>query len=217
MSHLPIPPLRAPNIAKVSIALLLALSVVSSRAQAAPADAAEVVRSFYATLLNTMTNGPPLGPSGRYAALKPAVRKTFNIPLMARVAIGPGWGSLTLDQQQQVTEALARYVAATYADRFDNYSGEKLQVAGEQPFGADAIVQTRIVKSKGEPVGINYLVQRTATTWQISDVYLDGTISELATRRADFSAILRDRGIGGLIAALNRKADLLSARSAKTS
>lgn len=114
-------------------------------------------------------------------------------------------------QRQQVTEAFERYVAATYADRFDSYSGERLEVVGERLFGADKIVQTRIVKANGEPISINYLVRRTADPWQISDVYLDGTISELATRRSDFYSILRDRGIDGLIAERNRKADRLSA------
>ena len=47
--------------------------------------------------------------------------------------------------------------------------------------------------------------------WQIADVYLDGTISELATRRSEFASILRTGGINGLIQTLNTKADTLSA------
>jgi ABC-type transporter MlaC component len=47
--------------------------------------------------------------------------------------------------------------------------------------------------------------------WLISDIYLDSAISEVATRRSEFAAILRKDGIDGLIAALNRKADMLSA------
>jgi ABC-type transporter MlaC component len=44
---------------------------------------------------------------------------------------------------------------------------------------------------------------------------LDSAISEVATRRSEFAAILRKDGIDGLIAALNRKADMLSATTAK--
>ena len=51
--------------------------------------------------------------------------------------------------------------------------------------------------------------------WLISDIYLDSAISEIATRRSEFAAILRKDGIDGLIAALNRKADMLSATTAK--
>ena len=50
-----------------------------------------------------------------------------------------------------------------------------------------------------------------------SDIYLDGAISEVATRRSEFAAILKNKGIDGLIAALNRKADILTATTAKAS
>ena len=44
-----------------------------------------------------------------------------------------------------------------------------------------------------------------------------GAISEVATRRSEFAAILKSQGIDGLIAALNRKADILTATTAKAS
>jgi ABC-type transporter MlaC component len=57
----------------------------------------------------------------------------------------------------------------------------------------------------------------TATSGSFPDIYLDGTISEVATRRSEFAAILKNDGIDGLIAALNRKADILTATTAKAS
>jgi hypothetical protein len=59
--------------------------------------------------------------------------------------------------------------------------------------------------------------RRNGESWLISDIYLDGAISEVATRRSEFAAILKNEGIGGLIAALNRKADILTATTAKAS
>ncbi|HEX6840514.1 MAG TPA: ABC transporter substrate-binding protein, partial [Stellaceae bacterium] len=81
-----------------------------------------------------------------------------------------------------------------------------------KPYGASQLVETRIVKPDGEPVSINYLMRHDGDGWRIGDVYLTGTISELATRRAEFSSVLRSQGVDGLIQALNRKA-LVSARS----
>jgi len=94
---------------------------------------------------------------------------------------------------------------------------DRLQVAGEQPVAAGVIVHSRIVKADGEPVSIDYLMRENAGGWQISDVYLDGTISELATHRSEFAAILRSRGIDGLISTLNRKAELLTEGAARAS
>ena len=58
-------------------------------------------------------------------------------------------------------------------------------------------------------------MRRNGDSWLISDIYLDGAISEVATRRSEFAAILRTDGIDGLIAALNRKADSLTGTMAK--
>ena len=82
-------------------------------------------------------------------------------------------------------------------------------MVGEQPSNAGTVITTRIVKSTGEPVQINYLMRQNGGVWQIADVYLNGTISELATRRAEFAGILRSQGINGLIGTLNAKADQL--------
>jgi phospholipid transport system substrate-binding protein len=195
----------------------LALVLVGGRALAAPPDAIDVVRGFYATLLQTMRQGPALGPAGRYEHLAPAVHDAFDLGFMTRLAVGPSWASLSSAEQQRVTEAFGRYVAATYADRFDRYSGERFEVADEKTFGGGQIVETRIVASDGKPVAIDYAMRRDGEGWRVSDVYLDGTISELAARRSEFSAILRDRGIAGLITALNEKSDLLSGSAANAS
>jgi len=190
------------------MAALLALGIAGS-AGAAAADmpgAATPVRAFYDTLLHTMQQGQKLGQSGRYAALEPVVERTFDIPYMTRMAVGPSWSSLSDAKRQQITEAFGRYITATWASRFDSYSGEKLEVGGTKPYGASQLVETRIVKPDGEPVSINYLMRRDGDGWRIGDVYLTGTITELATRRAEFSSVLRSQGVDGLIDALNRKA-----------
>jgi len=51
-----------------------------------------------------------------------------------------------------VTESFGCFTAVIYADRFDNYAGQKLQVTGEQPNAGGLIVRSQIVKTSGEPV-----------------------------------------------------------------
>jgi phospholipid transport system substrate-binding protein len=90
-----------------------------------------------------------------------------------------------------------------------------LQVTSEEPNGAGVLVRSKIIKSNGEPVQVDYAMHQSGGTWLISDIYLDGTISELATRRSEFSAIIRNQGIDGLIQSLNRKADMLTGTTAR--
>src|SRR6266550_5938694 len=184
-------------------------------AHAAPPSGGDIVQGLYNVLLTTMKNGRTLGQSGRFTQLEPVIRRTFDIPLMARLSVGLSWATLTEAQRQQVTESFGRYFSAIYADRFDSYAGQKLQVTGEQPAAAGVMVRSQIVKANGEPVNVDYMMRRNGDSWLISDIYLDGAISEVATRRSEFAAILKNEGIDGLIAALNRKADILTGTTAR--
>jgi phospholipid transport system substrate-binding protein len=184
----------------------LAFWTVTQPSIAAASAPSDTVRGFYQTLLYNMQNGPSLGQQGRMARLAPVVPRVFDIPYMTQLSIGTAWGTLPEPQRQQVMQAFERYVTAVYAERFDKYAGERLEVVGEQPTAYGTIVKTQIIKSDGEPVTLNYLMVNGNGGPQIGDVYLSGTISELAARRADFASTLRTQGVPGLIAALNNKA-----------
>jgi phospholipid transport system substrate-binding protein len=135
---------------------------------------------------------------------------------MTRLAVGLPWAGLTEAQRQLVTESFGRYISAIYADRFDSYDGQRLEVTSEQTASSEVMVKSQIIKANGEPVKVDYIMRRSGDNWLISDIYLDGAISEVATRRSEFAAILKNDGIDGLIAALNRKADILTGTTAKS-
>jgi phospholipid transport system substrate-binding protein len=145
--------------------------------------------------------------------LAPTIHRSFDLTYMARLAVGPRWAKLSPEEQQKVTQAFERYTDATYADRFDSYSGEKLEVTGTRNTPSGPIVQSRIVQSNGKPVALDYLMRKNGDTWQIADVYLDGTVSQLASLRSQFSAVLAREGVDGLIAALDRKTETIVAKS----
>ena len=215
--------MRNPTVSKTpvwkaaTLAAVLGLAMVPYPAHAAPPSGSDTVQGLYDVLLSTMKNGRTLGQSGRFTKLEPVIRRTFDIPSMARLSVGSSWASLTEAQRQQVTEGFGRYISAIYADRFDSYAGQQLQVTGEHPAAAGVMVRSQIVKANGELVKVDYMMRRNGDSWLISDIYLDGAISEVATRRSEFAAILKSQGIDGLIAALNRKADILTATTAKAS
>jgi phospholipid transport system substrate-binding protein len=188
----------------------LVLGILSHPLHAAPFSGGDTVQRLYDALLSTMKSGRILGQSGRLMQLEPIIRRSFDIASMTRLAVGPSWTSLTEAQRQQVTESMGRYISATYADRFDSYAGQRLEVTGEQPAPFGVMVKSQIVKANGEPVKVDYMMRRNGDSWLISDIYVDGAISEVATRRSEFAAILKKEGIDGLIEALDRKANILT-------
>ena len=193
----------------------IGLGMLSYTVHAAPSSGGDTVKGLYDVLLNTMKNGRILGQSGRFAQLDPVIRRSFDIASMARLSIGSNWAGLSENQRQQITDSFGRYISAIYADRFDSYAGQKLEVTGEQPASSGVMVRSQIIKASGEPVKVDYMMRHNGEAWLISDIYLDGAISEVATRRSEFSTILKNEGIDGLIAALNRKADILTGTTAK--
>jgi phospholipid transport system substrate-binding protein len=190
----------------VSPCFALLLIGMLTRAAVAASDPQDVVRGFYQVLLGNMRNGPTLGESGRLARLAPVVDRDFDIPAMTKLAVGALWANLHPTEKQRLITAFGRYVAATYADQFDTYSGQQLEVIGERPYGAHVMVQTKIVKANGESTRLDYSMDPNG---RILDVYLDGSISELAVHHSEFRSILGREGVDGLVTALNRKVDLL--------
>ena len=186
-----------------------ALLARESVAQAA-SDPTAPVRAFYDALLGVMKRAKTLGVRGRYDALAPVIRKAFDLQAMTRIAVGPRWTSIPADQQSALVDGFSRMTIATYANRFDGYSGERFEVEpNADARGSGSVVHTRIVQPKGEPVTINYLMRKSGGDWKIVDVYLTGTISELATRRSEFGSILDTGGPKALIGSLTQQADRL--------
>ena len=177
-------------------------------------SAASRINSFYGALLDTMKQAKQLGLKGRYDKLAPILAKTYDIASMSRIAVGQSWNTLSAPQQLSIVNAFTRMTTATYASRFDDFSGEHFEILQtvDQPNG-DKIVKTRIVQSNGKPVALNYMMSKTDTDWKVVDVYLDGTISELASRRAEFGAILKSGGPDALVSSLVKRGDKLLAGS----
>jgi phospholipid transport system substrate-binding protein len=190
--------------------LLLALCAPFSTGARAADGAAQTINSLNATLLATMKQADQLGVQGRYDALAPVLEKTYDIASMSRVAVGQSWASLQPAQQKAITDAFTRMMVATYAKRFDGFSGETFKVVEITDRAPnEKMVKTAIVQSNGKPVALNYRMHKTGARWRVVDVYLDGTISELATRRAEFTSILRSGGPAALISSLRRQGDKL--------
>lgn len=194
-----------------AMAVVLGLLGIGSFAHAetaapASAPASAVVKNFYAQLADTMKQGDKLGFSGRYKKLEPVVKAAFNLPLMTRYAVGLSWTKATPAEQQQLTAAFSDFSVATYASRFAKYDGEQFEVIDEKPVSSGIIVETKLKPRDGEPVALNYLMRTDESgAYRIVDVFLDGSISELATRRAEFGSIASRDGIPALVNSLGEK------------
>ena len=205
------------RIPKVAV-LLAALAVAGGMRPAAPAaeaGAPETATDFCGALMTAMKRGPSLDFAGRRNLLAPEIRRDFDLALMTRIVVGPPWRSLAPADRRELVEAFSLYCIDTYADRFRSYSGEHFEVdpvPAVLPRG-DRIVRTKLFTDDPAPVQLDYRMEKSGARWRIIDVYLSGTISELAVRRSEYSSVLRTGGAPALVALLRKKAaDLESQR-----
>jgi phospholipid transport system substrate-binding protein len=192
----------------VAAAMLAISSGISpSFAAAQSGDPKAIVQGFYDALEETMKQGEELGFDGRYKKLEPVIHETFDVPVMAKIAIGSEWTNFSADQKKEMLETFDQYMVTTYASRFKAYNGQKFEVGEvKEPADNRALVETRLVRANGDPIALNYLFRPDANgNWKIIDVYLSGAISDMARMRSDFSATVTGGGADALIRALEKK------------
>ncbi len=181
-----------------------------ARPLAAAEGASATVERLNTALLAVMQEAEALGYQGRYDKLAPDLKEIFDFPTMARISLGGHWRKTEAAKQDAFVAAFTDYSIAIFARRFDGYSGERFEILGEQQAKRGAIlVRNQIVKSDGEAVAINYLAmpaKEGGDGWRIVDTLLDAKYSELATRRSEYTSIVKNQGIDALIEILGNKA-----------
>ncbi len=202
------------NVRKVFVAfsVLTMLLAPALAATISGSGASGVIERFHEVLLGTMQEAETLGFKGRYSRLEQPVRESFHLAFMARVTAGSHWRRATEEQRRALFEAFTRTSVGTYALRFDGFSGQEFRLLRETSGpGNTKLVVTNIVSPGRDPVELTYVLREFAGSWRIIDVLVEGGISELAVRRSENRAILKQSGLAGLITALNAKADDLIA------
>jgi phospholipid transport system substrate-binding protein len=195
----------------VALAAALNATPVSARGD----SAAEVIEKLDATLLDVMRNASSLGFTGRAERLRPVLTQSYDLEAMGRTAVGRAWESATPEQQAKLIELFERFTVANYASRFKDYNGQKFEILGERSLPQGKVVSTRIVRLEKAPVKIDYVMRPRGDTFRVVDVFLDSAISEVATRRSEFTSIISRSGFGGLLDSLRAASERLEAEAAR--
>jgi len=197
------------RLAAAVLVFFAAFQTLPARAADEPASdpAAKQIQTFYDALLDNMKRGKQESLTGRYNKLKPVIEQTFDLPLMTSLAVGPTWASIPAADQQALIAAFGRMTVSNYAKNFDTFSGEKFVIDPTvQVHGTDKVVMSKLVTS-GQTVPFNYRMRQSSGTWKVIDIYLNGFVSELATRRSDFGSTLSSGGAQALVKKINDLAD----------
>jgi phospholipid transport system substrate-binding protein len=171
----------------------------------------QAIDSLHGHLLDVMKNAVALGYEGRAAQLAPVIPDHFDVSFMAEKSVGRHWKKASEGDRQRFLETFLRFMVANYAGQFDGYSGQSFETLGEEPARMDTmLVKSRLIDPTDVDIELNYRLRQVDGRWKIIDVYLDGTVSELALRRSEFSGIVKRENFDALIAAIDERIAKLS-------
>ncbi len=180
-----------------------ATSEASTATAAAPEATSE---PFHAGLLDIMKHAEELGIDGRIEKLTPLMDKTFDLRFMASKTVGRHWRTLSDADKTRWVDLFKRFTTANYAGRFTGFTGEEFITLGveDAPRGT-RVVLTKIIVPGDDDVHLNYRMIERDGTWKVIDVFLNGTVSELALRRSEYSSALKRDGFSSLLDSVEEK------------
>jgi len=187
------------------LALFLVMTMVAPAPSTAASPPADVVDNLHNALLAVMKEGKKIGYKGRRDQLAPVITTSFDMAFIAKTIVGRYWDTFNAGQRVQFVETFSELSIATYASNFDAYSGERFSLVSEKDLnGVQVLIRTHLVKSNGEKIEMNYILRPVEKQWRIINIITDG-VSDLALKRADYTAFLKDKNFDALIAKLNEK------------
>lgn len=196
-----------------AICLLAVLIVVPAVAEPAKTQATIAIDGLHGELLDVMKNATALGYSGREQKLRVTIPNYFDVETMAKQSLGgQQWKAASPEAQRRYLDTFERFMVANYAGRFDGFSGQSFETLGEVSGPRDTIiVKSRLIDPTDKNIDLNYRMHQTGGAWKVIDVYLDGSVSELALRRSEFVSIVKRQNLDALLVALDAKIAKLAA------
>ncbi len=196
---------RRAHIGLLILVIFLGAVLVPFSGKAVQHGPSEVINKLNAALLESMKRGNELGYEGRYRLLAPVIKDSFALSFMARVSAGKYWRTFSEEERKEYLKTYADWCVASYAGRFNEYSGQKFSLISESPPERGTVtVVSKLTESNKDEVEFNYQLRSVESAWRIVDVKIVG-VSQLALTRVQFISILGNKGLRGLISVLKGK------------
>lgn len=127
----------------------------------------------------------------------------FDTQLAARAVLGRNWNKATPEQRQRFIQAFYNSLLNNYGTALLGFTSNSMQVLPfrPEPGSAYAVVDTRIRRSNGSEVAVNYQMHNDGQQWKVWDVVVEG-ISYDKSFQQDFSEQIERQGIDAVIARL---------------
>jgi phospholipid transport system substrate-binding protein len=202
-------------------AVLLATASMAAATLIAPAahaaadiqsKARDTVKRLGDDVINVISN-ENLDSSGRERSLRNVLETYMDVDWLARFVLGANWRTATPEQRNRYMNAYAPYIIKTYARRFNEYTGETIDITDSRMEQDGSATVFAVINRKGEAdIQLQFRVGSMKGKLRVMDIVVEG-VSQLNTQRSEFSSVISRKGLDYLISRLEERAHGTSSSS----
>ena len=150
-------------------------------------------------------------PKKLHALVEEKILPHFDFSRMTRLAVGRNWAQASDAQKEALTREFQTLLVRTYSTSISQYRNQTIDVKPAKIASGDkdTVVKTVVNQPGGQPIPIDYAMERTDKGWKVYDVMVDG-VSLVTTYRGSFNEQVQKGGVDGLVKTLadrNRTAE----------
>ena len=192
----------------LTAAFSLALLVSAPFVQAADEAPDALIKRVSSEVLDAIKSDKAIqaGESNRLLALVDTkVMPNVNFTRMTASAVGRSWRVATPEQKARLQDEFKTLLIRTYSGALSQVNDQKLSVKPlrSAPADTDVTVRTEVL-GRGEPVQLDYRMEKTPTGWKIYDLNVLG-VWLVETYRTQFAQEISAKGVDGLIASMSER------------
>ncbi len=196
--------------AQICALALLCLGMAGTAAHAQSVTADQFVKNYTEDLLETVSkNRQALANDPKKVAelVDSKILPSVNLQRMTALVVGRYWRQATPEQKERLVEEFKGLLVRTYSGAISQVKDLKIEVKPLRaaPDETDVVVKSIIVRPKGEPIQLDYRLEKSGDAWKIFDVNVAG-LWLVETYKTQFAGEINKSGIDGLIASLAEKA-----------
>lgn len=155
--------------------------------------------------------------SVKQAKLEALFKTIVDIPFIGRFVLGRHWHVATPAQQKAYLQAYEPFLMKGYVGRIAKYTGQSYKLGStKQETDGSVVVRMEILDPGNPSVLVDYRLRDEKTSFKVTDIVVEG-VSLLNTQRAEFNAVVNNKGLDYLIGALNKKVAAAAKQSEKQS
>ena len=141
-----------------------------------------------------------------FALAEEKILPNFNFDKVSRMVLGKNWTRATPEQKAAFQAEFRTLLIRTYASALSKYRDQTIEYKPLRMVNGTnvASVKTQILQPGGQPIAVDYTLEKQADTWKVYDIVIEG-VSLVTNYRGQFAQEIRQNGLDSLIKKLADK------------